>query len=99
MIKTTGKATFSCLLNCLDGISSQESRIVFMTTNFKDKLPPALLRNGRVDRKIYLGNTTKSQLKRMAQNFYEDYSEELCEKLWDQVGTFSFCMAQLQGFF
>ncbi|KAF0978319.1 hypothetical protein FDP41_002834 [Naegleria fowleri] len=99
VIKTTGKATFSCLLNCLDGISSQESRIVFMTTNFKDKLPPALLRNGRVDRKIYLGNTTKSQLKRMAQNFYEDYSEELCEKLWDQVGTFSFCMAQLQGFF
>ncbi|KAG2385994.1 hypothetical protein C9374_003143 [Naegleria lovaniensis] len=99
VIKTTGKATFSCLLNCLDGISSQESRIVFMTTNFKDKLPPSLLRNGRVDRKVYLGNTTKSQLQRMSQNFYEDFNDELCEKLWDRVGAFTFCMAQLQGFF
>lgn len=100
IIKTAGKATFSCLLNCLDGIGSQESRIVMMTTNFKDKLPASLLRNGRVDRKIYLGNTTPSQLKRLAKNFYpQDYNEELAQLLVERLNGFTYCMAQLQGFF
>jgi mitochondrial chaperone BCS1 len=41
--------SFSGLLNALDGVRSQEGRIVFMTTNHKEKLDPALLRPGRAD--------------------------------------------------
>ena len=100
VIETTNKATFSCLLNCLDGIGSQESRIVFMTTNFKDRLPASLIRNGRIDRKIYLGNTTEVQCKRLTKNFYSDeYTEEKGELLWSRLKDYTFCMAQLQGFF
>ena len=31
--------TFSGLLNTLDGVASTEARIVFMTTNFLERLP------------------------------------------------------------
>jgi chaperone BCS1 len=38
--------TISGLLNALDGIASQEGRILFLTTNKKEKLDPALIRPG-----------------------------------------------------
>ena len=41
--------SFSGLINALDGIRSQEGRILFMTTNHKEKLDAALLRPGRAD--------------------------------------------------
>ncbi len=41
--------TFSGFLNAIDGVRSQEGRIIIMTTNYKEKLDPALLRPGRVD--------------------------------------------------
>lgn len=41
--------TFSGLLNALDGVRSQEGRILMMTTNHREKLDPALLRPGRAD--------------------------------------------------
>lgn len=48
--------TLSGLLNVLDGVASQEGRIVLMTSNFAEKLDKALVRPGRVDRMIYLGH-------------------------------------------
>ncbi|GAB1320934.1 Mitochondrial chaperone bcs1 [Madurella fahalii] len=48
--------TISGLLNVLDGVASQEGRIVLMTSNFAEKLDKALVRPGRVDRMIYLGH-------------------------------------------
>lgn len=50
-----GRVTISGLLNVLDGISSQEGRIVVMTTNIADKLDEALIRPGRIDKMIFLG--------------------------------------------
>ena len=41
--------TFSGLLNALDGVRSQEGRILMMTTNHREKRDPALLRPGRAD--------------------------------------------------
>ena len=43
------RLTFSGLLNAIDGVTSTEGRIVFMTTNYIDRLDPALIRPGRVD--------------------------------------------------
>jgi chaperone BCS1 len=50
------RVTLSGLLNVLDGVASQEGRIVLMTSNFAEKLDKALVRPGRVDRMIYLGH-------------------------------------------
>ncbi|KAL5625701.1 hypothetical protein FOBRF1_000044 [Fusarium oxysporum] len=44
--------TLSGLLNVLDGVASQEDRVLVMTTNHPDKLDQALTRPGRIDRKI-----------------------------------------------
>ena len=52
------RITFAGLLNALDGIRSQEGRILFMTTNHKDKLDPALLRPGRADFHVKLDNAS-----------------------------------------
>lgn len=41
--------SFSGLLNAIDGVRSTDGRILFMTTNHKEKLDPALLRPGRAD--------------------------------------------------
>ena len=43
------------LLNVLDGIVDTPGRIVIMTTNLPEALDAALIRPGRIDKKIYLG--------------------------------------------
>jgi chaperone BCS1 len=48
------QVTFSGLLNALDGVRSQEGQIVFLTSNHKDSLDPALLRPGRADFHAFL---------------------------------------------
>lgn len=53
------RVTFSGLLNCLDGVASTEARILFMTTNYLERLDPALVRPGRVDMKEYIGMYSK----------------------------------------
>lgn len=66
------RVTFSGLLNCLDGVASTEARIVFMTTNYLERLDPALIRPGRVDFKEYVGFCTRYQLEQMFKRFYGD---------------------------
>ena len=57
--------TLSGLLNALDGVSSRNGRVLFLTTNHPERLDPALLRPGRVDRKIELGYATPDQAQRL----------------------------------
>lgn len=56
------RVTLSGLLNCLDGVTSTEARILFMTTNYLDRLDPALIRPGRVDVQEYIGYCSEYQL-------------------------------------
>ena len=52
---TSGKVSLSTLLNVIDGVGSQEGRILIMTTNHITRLDEALIRPGRVDKKVELG--------------------------------------------
>lgn len=45
--------TLSGLLNVLDGVSSQEGRVLIMTTNHIEHLDEALIRPGRTDKKVH----------------------------------------------
>jgi mitochondrial chaperone BCS1 len=45
----------SGLLNVLDGVVDSPGRIVIMTTNHVEMLDPALIRPGRIDKKLLLG--------------------------------------------
>lgn len=63
--RTTTGCTLSGLLNVLDGVGSQEGRIVIMTTNWPDHLDSALVRPGRVDLQVYLGNISRRSAEEM----------------------------------
>lgn len=57
--------TLSGLLNAIDGVASQEGRLLIMTTNHPEKLDPALIRPGRVDHQVYFGNANHSHMRQI----------------------------------
>lgn len=63
--------SLSGLLNVLDGVASQEGRIVLMTSNFAERLDRALVRPGRIDRMIFLGNISPRSAELMFKRMYE----------------------------
>lgn len=67
--------TFSGLLNALDGVASAEERIVFLTTNHVERLDEALVRPGRVDMTVRLGEATAYQVVKLWDRFYGDLRE------------------------
>nr|CAB3458112.1 unnamed protein product [Digitaria exilis] len=64
--------TLSGLLNFIDGLWSTcgEERIIVFTTNYKDRLDPALLRPGRMDMHIYMGYCGWEAFKTLAHNYF-----------------------------
>lgn len=68
--------TFSGLLNALDGLAAGEERIAFLTTNHIDRLDPALIRPGRVDMIIRIGEATRYQAGQMFDRFYGDVDKD-----------------------
>ncbi|XP_037959496.1 mitochondrial chaperone BCS1 [Teleopsis dalmanni] len=98
------RVTFSGLLNCLDGVASTEARIVFMTTNYIERLDPALIRPGRVDVKEYVGYCGDYQLEEMFKRFYRQNDNQkipMATEFSKRVLTDgrSVSPAQIQGFF
>lgn len=68
--------TFSGLLNALDGLAAGEERIAFLTTNHIDRLDPALIRPGRVDMMLRIGEATRYQAAEMWDRFYGDVDHD-----------------------
>ncbi|KAL5279812.1 BCS1L family protein [Megaselia abdita] len=97
------RVTFSGLLNCLDGVASTEARIVFMTTNYIDRLDPALIRPGRVDFKAFVGHCEQFQLEEMFKRFYNGEGEDnaTARQFAEKILSFkrNVSPAQVQGFF
>jgi len=73
--------TVSGLLNALDGLYSGEGRILILTTNHPERLDPALIRPGRIDRSIQIGNATTDQARRLFLWFYHDQVSPAIEAL------------------
>ena len=77
-VRQGSTVTFSGLLNAIDGVTSASSSkglIMVMTTNYPDRLDPALCREGRVDRTFVLGRASTDMTKRMFLRFYPDAKE------------------------
>ncbi|KAK9731855.1 BCS1 N terminal [Popillia japonica] len=96
------RVTFSGLLNCLDGVASTEARIVFMTTNYLERLDPALIRPGRVDLKEYIGWCSPYQIEQMYLRFYKNgNAQSEAQEFAKRVVSFNKTIspAQIQGYF
>ncbi|MCJ1284137.1 hypothetical protein MMC26_003468 [Xylographa opegraphella] len=53
--KAKNSITLSGLLNAIDGATSQEGRVLIMTSNDPEALDEALIRPGRIDMQIFFG--------------------------------------------
>ena len=69
------EVSFSGLLNALDGVAAQEGRIVVLTTNHRERLDPALIRPGRIDVEVELGNASAGQLEGLLLRFHPEAGE------------------------
>jgi mitochondrial chaperone BCS1 len=67
--------TLSGLLNVLDGFSAPDSVLFVMTTNRVEALDPALLRPGRIDYKLYMGEASEQQKIDLYMRFFPSASE------------------------
>ena len=59
------KVTLSGLLNALDGLFAPRGAIFVMTTNYPDRLDPALTRPGRIDYQLKFDLASQEQARRM----------------------------------
>merc|ERR1712054_393057 len=53
-----------------DGVGNHDGMVFVLTTNFKDQLDDALIRDGRVDIRVHFDYCTPDQMKRLFDNFY-----------------------------
>ncbi|KAF8408032.1 hypothetical protein HHK36_007172 [Tetracentron sinense] len=77
------KVTLSGLLNFIDGLWSAcgEERIIIFTTNHVEKLDPALIRRGRMDKHIKLSYCSFQGFKVLAKNYLDLNSHHLFPKI------------------
>ncbi|XP_057996968.1 AAA-ATPase ASD, mitochondrial-like [Hevea brasiliensis] len=75
----SSKVTLSGLLNFIDGIWSAcgGERIIVFTTNYVEKLDPALIRRGRMDKHIEMSYCCFEAFKVLAKNYLDIESHEL----------------------
>ncbi|KAI8477177.1 MAG: hypothetical protein J3K34DRAFT_515857 [Monoraphidium minutum] len=58
------------LLNALDGVVDTPGRIVVFTSNHPERLDPALVRPGRINRKIYMGHMAAAEAAEMLRHWF-----------------------------
>eukprot|EP01065_Artemidia_motanka_P046284 TRINITY_DN697_c0_g1_i1.p2 TRINITY_DN697_c0_g1~~TRINITY_DN697_c0_g1_i1.p2 ORF type:complete len:527 (+),score=248.54 TRINITY_DN697_c0_g1_i1:74-1582(+) len=81
--------TFSGLLNALDGVGMPEGQIFVLTTNFREQLDAALIRNGRVDVHVEFKHIADEQMASMFSRFFPsdaDLAAEFVSELRKTLG-------------
>ncbi|PVH70485.1 P-loop containing nucleoside triphosphate hydrolase protein [Cadophora sp. DSE1049] len=112
MGKSQRRVSLSALLNVLDGVGSQEGRVLIMTTNHAERLDAALIRPGRVDMKLELGCTNQDINARLfcamfmhddtlpdgSQRADEDTLRKLMTEFASKIPKQEFSAAEVQSF-
>lgn len=90
--------SFSGILNTLDGIGRANRQITFMTSNYPDRLDPALVRPGRIDYVIEFTYATEEQKQQMFNKFLPKQGKYL-GKFMSKIKSWDCTTAMLQQFF
>jgi mitochondrial chaperone BCS1 len=77
--KTVHKNILHDMINTLDGLATPHGLILFITTNYKDRLDSALIRKGRVDLDIEIGLLDSEAAGKMFMAFYGQESFSIIE--------------------
>jgi len=101
--------TFTGLLNALDGVGSSLGQLFILTTNLREELDSALIRNGRVDMQIFFDYADDEQIIKMWNMFYPpttntegegiDLAAEFCRVLRTKLEGKTIAPCALQHFF
>merc|ERR1712038_782861 len=88
------------LLNVLDGVVDTPGRMLVMTSNHPEMLDPALIRPGRIDKKLYLGHLRYQDLVSMMEHYFqvelEPYQVERLKDAVDQPPSLMLTPAQVE---
>ncbi|KAI6041332.1 P-loop containing nucleoside triphosphate hydrolase protein [Pisolithus marmoratus] len=77
---SAGRLSLSGILNAIDGITANEGRVLFATTNKYDVLDPALCRPGRMDLRLEFHHASRYQAKELFKRFFAPSPVEVTEK-------------------
>ncbi|PON93297.1 Spastin [Trema orientale] len=85
---SSGKVTLSGLLNFIDGIWSAcgTERLIVFTTNYVEKLDPALIRRGRMDKHVELSYCSFEGFKVLAKNYLNLENHQMFDKIESLIG-------------
>jgi len=79
--------TFSGLLNSIDGIGKADGQIFILTTNHRERLSPALIRNGRADVHVQFKFATDEQTAGMFLRFFPWTTDKLAQDFVKELRT------------
>jgi hypothetical protein len=91
------KLDLGYLLSKLDGLESAEDRIIVATTNYPERIDPALLRPGRFGLKIHLRNATRKMIAEILEMAYQlpaEKMEDLTKKV-ECISDYKWSPAQI----
>ncbi len=93
--------TLGSLLDMLDGLNSHNNQIFIMTTNHKEKLDDALVRNGRVTYSFPFDYIQKPEIIAMTKDFYPNECQQEIEEFTKELMAIekNFVPAYLQQLF
>lgn len=71
----SNKISLSALLNVIDGVAAPEGVLLFITTNYPERVDKALIRPGRIDKIIDFKPLTPKLAQDMFKHFYRELGE------------------------
>lgn len=92
-----GHLSFSGLLNILDGISTIDCMLIFITTNHFIQLDQAIKRPGRIDYILEFTFINKEQIYKMLNIFYPDESSDF-DIVYNKLKSYKMTVSHLQKF-
>ena len=90
------KLDLAGLLNVLDGVVDAPNRLVVMTTNHPEKLDPALIRPGRINKKLYLGYLLLPEAAELVEHYFGPMTEGQRDRLGLMFTPNAFTPAQVE---
>ena len=71
-ILQSDELNLSGLLNVLDGLMELTGAIIVLTTNYPDRLDEALIRPGRITKRLLMGNMSETSVKQMVEYYFHE---------------------------
>lgn len=76
MAEIFGRSGKSALLQALDGVDVLDGQVIFLTTNYIERIEPAMIRDERVNEMVHLGLLNNEAIHRYITNVFPEHTNE-----------------------